>query len=416
MKYFWIDSSRKTEVTYEDFFQQLVDEGTNSIFVKAENPYYLFLNLLRNCINGRESIILDADFSLEELDSLGVTIDEINKSQYRQSSLKGKFTDFDDVLFFLETNKHKLSVQIFTSGTTGQPKIVSQSLLNLARAVKKDSKFEDNIWAFAYNASHFAGLQVFFQALFNKNKIVYIFNSDYKLIYADLVNHDITHLSCTPTFLKMLLPNIVQPIRTLASITSGGEKFDTRINDNLNYLFPKAVVKNVYASTEAGSLLRANGEFFVIPERYKALLKIVDDQLLINKELLGNSGNFELIEDWYNSGDIVEFKDDLKIEFKFKSRKTEMINIGGYKVNPEEIENLIRGVQGVKDVIVFGRKNSIMGNIIETNIIKEDSFSDIEIKKEIKLSVKKLQEFKHPRIIKIVENFELTRTGKVKKN
>jgi acyl-CoA synthetase (AMP-forming)/AMP-acid ligase II len=141
----------------------------------------------------------------------------------------------------------------------------------------------------------------------------------------------------------------------------------------------------------------------------------VDEQLFINKALLGNSKNFELIEDWYNSGDIVEFKDDMKIEFKFKSRKTEMINVGGYKVNPEEIENLIKEVQGVKEVIVFGRQNSIMGNVIEANIIKEDSFSDIEIKNAIKIEVTKLQEYKHPRIIKIVESFELTRSGKVKK-
>jgi acyl-CoA synthetase (AMP-forming)/AMP-acid ligase II len=274
MKYFWIDSSRQEEVTYEDFFRQLLDEGTNSVFVKAENPYYLFLNLLRNCINGKESIILDADFSSQELDSLGVTIEEINKSEYEQPSLRDKFIDFDDVLFFLETNKHILFVQIFTSGTTGQPKKVFQSLLNLTRAVKKDIKYGDNIWAFAYNASHFAGLQVFFQALFNKNKIVYIFNSDYKLIYSDLINHDITHLSCTPTFLKMLLPNIVQPIRTMTSITSGGEKFDARINDNISYLFPKAVIKNVYASTEAGSLLMAMVSFLLYLKDIKRFLKL----------------------------------------------------------------------------------------------------------------------------------------------
>lgn len=416
MNYFWKDSIRDTVVRYDDFFLQLVEEGTNSNYIKDENPYFLFLKLLRNLINGENSIILDADFSEAELESLEVTVGQINKLHYFQHNLKGKFMNFEEILQFLESIKDKVYVQIFTSGTTGKPKKVSQSLLNLTRAVKKDISFRNNVWGFAYNSSHFAGLQVFFQALYNQNKIVYIFNSDYKLVEKDLVENKVTHLSCTPTYLKMLIPNIVEPVDSVLNITSGGEKFDSRVSNNLKILFPNAKIKNVYASTEAGSLLRANGEFFIIPERYQKLIMIVDEELLINKELLGNSQSFELFEDWYKTGDIVEFKDDLKVEFRFKNRKSEMINVGGYKVNPEEIETVIKKVEGVKDVIVFGRKNSIMGNIIEVNIIKDISFSDSDIKSAIKKEAESLQEFKRPRIIKFVENFELTRTGKLKKN
>lgn len=416
MNYFWKDSIRDTVVRYDDFFLQLVEEGTNNNYIKDENPYFLFLKLLRNLINGENSIILDADFSEAELESLEVTVGQINKAHYFQPNLKGKFMNFEEILQFLESIKDKVYVQIFTSGTTGKPKKVSQSLLNLTRAVKKDMSFRNNVWGFAYNSSHFAGLQVFFQALYNQNKIVYIFNSDYKLVEKDLVENKVTHLSCTPTYLKMLIPNIVEPVDSVLNITSGGEKFDSRVSNNLKILFPNAKIKNVYASTEAGSLLRANGEFFIIPERYQKLIMIVDEELLINKELLGNSESFELFEDWYKTGDIVEFKDDLKVEFRFKNRKSEMINVGGYKVNPEEIETVIKKVEGVKDVIVFGRKNSIMGNIIEVNIIKDISFSDSEIKSAIKKEAESLQEFKRPRIVKFVENFELTRTGKLKKN
>ena len=416
MNYFWKDSIRDMIVSYDDFFLQLVEEGTNYNYIKEENPYFLFLKLLRNLINGENSVILDADFSEVELESLEVTVGQINKAHYFQINLKDKFLNFEEILQFLESIKDKVFIEIFTSGTTGKPKKVSQSLLNLTRAVKKDMSFSNNVWGFAYNSSHFAGLQVFFQALYNQNHIVYIFNSDFKLVEKDLVENKVTHLSCTPTYLKMLIPNIVEPIDSVLNITSGGEKFDSRVSEKLKNLFPNAKIKNVYASTEAGSLLRANGEFFIIPERYQKLIMIVDEELLISKELLGNSESFELFEDWYKTGDIVEFKDDFKIEFRFKSRKSEMINVGGYKVNPEEIETLIKKVEGLKDVIVFGRKNSIMGNIIEVNIIKDIFFSDSEIKIAIKKEVENLQEFKRPRIIKFVENFELTRTGKLKKN
>lgn len=415
MNYFWKDSIRDMIVSYDDFFLQLVEEGINHNYIKEENPYFLFLKLLRNLINGEDSIILDADFSVAELESLEVTVDQINKAQYFQPNLKDKLRNFSEILQLLESINEKVFTQIFTSGTTGKPKKVSQSLLNLTRAVKKDVALHSNVWGFAYNPSHFAGLQVFFQALYNQNYIVYIFNSDYKLVEKDLLENDVTHLSCTPTYLKMLIPNIVEPIESVLNITSGGEKFDSRVSNNLKTLFPNAKIKNVYASTEAGSLLRANGELFTIPEKYQKLIRIEGEELLINKELLGNSESFELFEDWYKTGDIVEFKDDLKVEFRFKNRKSEMINVGGYKVNPEEIKTIIQNVEGVKDVIVFGRKNSIMGNIIETNIIKDASFSDSDIKSAIKKEVESIQEFKRPRIVKFVENFELTRTGKLKK-
>jgi acyl-coenzyme A synthetase/AMP-(fatty) acid ligase len=416
MNYFWKDGTRDMIVSYDEFFLQLVEEGANRNYIKEENPYVLFLKLLRNLINGENSIILDADFSEAELESLEVTGGQINKAHYFQPSLKDEFMNFEEILQFLESINDKVYIEIFTSGTTGKPKKVSQSLLNLTRAVKKDMSFRNNVWGFAYNSSHFAGLQVFFQALYNQNYIVYIFNSDYKLVETDLVENKVTHLSCTPTYLKMLIPNIVEPVDSVLNITSGGEKFDSRVINNLKILFPNAKIKNVYASTEAGSLLRANGEFFTIPERYQKLIMIVDEELLVNKELLGNSESFELFDDWYKTGDIVEFKDDLKVKFRFKSRKSEMINVGGYKVNPEEIETIIQKVEGVIDVLVFGRKNSIMGNIIEVNIIKDISFSDREIKSAIKKEVESLQEFKRPRVVKFVENFELTRTGKLKKN
>jgi acyl-coenzyme A synthetase/AMP-(fatty) acid ligase len=136
--------------------------------------------------------------------------------------------------------------------------------------------------------------------------------------------------------------------------------------------------------------------------------------LLIHKELLGSSKSFDLDGDWYKTGDIVESFDDDK--FKFQSRRSDIINVGGYKVNPEEIENIVKAINGVVDVTVFGRKNSIMGNIVAAHIIKEDSYNSKVLKAAIRETViGQLQEFKVPRIIKFVESFELTRTGKIKK-
>jgi acyl-CoA synthetase (AMP-forming)/AMP-acid ligase II len=411
---FWIDYSRDIDVEYDELLLKLLNEGINNTYINEVNPFNVFLKLLRNFLNLKPSIILDSDFSEKEILDLGITNDDIKDGEYNQDDFSGQFNSINDVIFFYEKNKENLSIDIYTSGTTGRPKKVSQSYKNLIRGVKCNESFRENIWGFAYNPTHFGGIQVFLQAFYNKNELVYLFNLDYIHIYQSILERKITHLSCTPTFMKILLGYITEPIFSIRSLTFGGEKFDINVLKQLKVKFPKAKIKNVYASTEAGSLFRADGEFFIIPKRIKEHVKIINDELYIHNELLGKSDSFELEGGWYKTGDIVDYVDENR--FYFKSRKSEIINVGGYKVNPNEIEGVIKAVEGVKDVSVFGRDNSIMGQIIVANVIKEEGVEDAELKQRIKEVCKsELQNFKIPRLIKFVNMFNLTRTGKIKK-
>ena len=307
MGLFWIDNSKDIRINYNDLLNELVKEGHNNLFIYESNPYKVFVKILRNMLGKRRCIILDADFSNDELAGIGVSKENLENTSFFQEDLKSKFNSFNEILNFLKSNEDTLEIEIYTSGTTGRPKKVKQSFKNVIRAVKTNSDYKDNNWGFAYNPTHFAGLQVFFQALFNENKLVYIFDKDYSLIYNDIYTEKISHLSCTPTFIKMLLPNIAEPINTMLNITFGGEKFDPRVENKIKQKFPNASVKNVYASTEAGSLLRAKGQDFLIPNRYKGFIKIEDDELIIHKQLLGKSDSFVLDGEWYKTGDLVEF-------------------------------------------------------------------------------------------------------------
>jgi len=411
---FWIDRLRKLEITYLDLLNKINQQSSNNVFIREENPYLVFLNILKNFLSGQRSIILDYDFSEDELYKLGITNTTIKESEYIQEDFSKKFHSIQEIIFYLKTNKKKIELDIYTSGTTGRPKKITQSFENLTRGVKEQSIYKDNIWGFAYNPTHFAGLQVFFQAFFNTNTLVYIFGNDFKRISLDLKVLKISHLSCTPTFFKMLLPHVEGNINSIVSLTFGGEKFDPKIEKFIIKKFPNAVIKNVYASTEAGSLFRSDGEYFIIPEKYVKLIKIENLELYIHKELLGKSKSFKLVGQWYKTGDIVELYDGGK--FKFKNRKSEMINVGGYKVNPSEVEDIIKTIKGVADVIVFGRKNSLMGEIVVAHIVKESSQNAKDLKEKIKqITSLELQEFKVPRLIKFVDSFELTRTGKIKK-
>ena len=100
--------------------------------------------------------------------------------------------------------------------------------------------------------------------------------------------------------------------------------------------------------------------------------------------------------------------------FRFISRKNELINVGGYKVNPYEVEQAILNMQEIQEVMVYGKPNSVLGNILCAEIKLMEGGNIDESKIRFYLS-ENIQDFKIPRRIKFVESFTLTRTGKLKR-
>ena len=87
-----------------------------------------------------------------------------------------------------------------------------------------------------------------------------------------------------------------------------------------------------------------------------------------------------------------------------------MINVGGYKVNPHEVEDVLLSIENIKEAYVFPKKNSVLGNIICADIVTPDS--SITVPGILKILRSHLQEYKIPRIINLVDNIQYSRTGK----
>jgi acyl-coenzyme A synthetase/AMP-(fatty) acid ligase len=264
-----------------------------------------------------------------------------------------------------------------------------------------------NVWGFAYNATHMAGVQVFLQAIMNGNHLVQLFKIPKVDIYNSIDTYRVTNVSATPTYLRLLLPkNTVHP--TVSRVTSGGEKFDSELSSALKLVFPNALFRNIYASTEAGSLFTSEGNSFKIPTEWRDLVKIENNELVIHKSLLGDE---EIANgEWYRTGDIVQFIDTERMLFEFVSRKNEMINIGGYKVNPIEVEEELRAIDGIELARVFSKKSTIIGNILCCEITTSQDYVD-ETYVRMQLS-NKLQDYKIPRLVKITDTIRTGRTGK----
>lgn len=391
--------------SYDELLKNVGKDGYTP-FLKTHDIFHYFSNLVKALVNNKPLTLLDSDINMLEIN--GVDEGEVNEVK----PLKVKnFSTMDEVVEALQQSESEIT--IFTSGTTGQPKKVIHTVQTLTRSVRRGERYQGQVWAYAYNPTHMAGLQVFFQAFENLNTLVNVFSLTRAEIYRLVEQYGITHISATPTFYRLLLP-FEQEYNSVQRITLGGEKSDQHLYDSIHCIFPQAKINNVYASTEAGSLFAAKGDAFQIPIAIRDKFKVKEDELLIHRSLLGQSESFKFDEDYYHSGDLIEWVDSKEGIFKFKSRKNELINVGGYKVNPGEVENTLNAIDGVRQSLVFGKANSVLGNVLCAEIQLEEGTDLKEL--DIRLQLKeKLQDFKIPRRIKFVESFTLTRTGKLKR-
>ena len=392
-----------SEITYHKLIEDLNQktECFNHFFYK--DIYSFYLNLLFAITQNQDLVLVDTDWSLEEISNYNISPDEriaIENPVKIQSA-----EELASVII-----KSQSTLTLFTSGTTGQPKKIKHSLQNLLRNIKINENQKNLVWGFAYNPTHMAGLQVFFQAIVNGNSLVNIFNNSRVEIFEKIKKYSITNISATPTFYRLLLP-IEETYPTVKRITLGGEKSDEKLLDNIQKLFPEAKINNVYASTEAGAIFSAHREFFKIKSHLENLIKVVENELYLHQSLLGKSDELDEIKDFYATGDLIEWIDENQKIFKFVSRKNELINVGGYKVNPNEVEEILLQNSKIKNAKVFGKPNAVLGNILSAEIVvfENQELEEAEIRNYLE---DKLQNYKIPRRISFVEEIGLTRTGK----
>ncbi|MBI5542147.1 MAG: acyl--CoA ligase [Bacteroidia bacterium] len=400
---FFVDENSHTSFTYQYLLDYLNSANDYTPCYKNPNIGKYLLNLIKGLVSGSNIILVDNDISDNEIIKL-----EIEQKYFETTKIKIDINNIDLIIERVKASNSEIT--LFTSGTTGTPKKVIHSVESLTRNIKINNKYSDNAWAYCYNPTHMAGLQVFFQAFFNKNSLIYLFSQKRENIFIQFNKYNITNISATPTFYRLLLP-FQQAFNLISKVTFGGEKTDDSLIEKMKQFFPNAKFYNIYASTEVGSLLTSKGELFSIPEQYAGKIKIVDNELQIFKSLLAKS--FQLADDWYYTGDLVQIVSEVPLLFKFNGRKTEMINSGGYKINPKEIEETIIQLPEVSYVKVFAKKNSVLGNIVCAEILFENNCKLTEEQIRTFLNTK-LQDFKIPRIYKFIDKVEMTNNGKSK--
>lgn len=396
---------RNISLSYEGILQYLNNSDCyTDCYIYPDLKSY-FLNWIFALVNGRNIALMDSDLSAKEIADNTLKVNQIITVDDPL-----KVNSVSELVNHIRNSASEIT--LFTSGTTGFTRKFTHPLANLIRKINVSNDRKGDVWGFAFNPTHVAGVQVFFQAILNQNLLVNVFMEPKDVIVKAITNCKITNLSSTPTFYRLLLP-LDQSFDSVKKITIGGEKSDNYLISEIRKYFPNSKINNVYGSTETGPLFSSRNDEFDIQERHIGFVKVVDSELYIHKSLFGKTTQLNLIDDFYATGDLVEWIDEGQNRFRFTSRKNELINVGGYKVNPYEVEDELTQHPKIRNVRVFGKQNAVLGNVICCDV---ELLPDSDLKEEdIRFYLNgKIQNFKIPRKITFVSKIELTRTGKKK--
>jgi acyl-coenzyme A synthetase/AMP-(fatty) acid ligase len=285
-------------------------------------------------------------------------------------------------------------------------------------------KLESARWLLSYHPASFAGFQVLLTALVNGSELAATRVPTVANLAEILRNYQPTHVSGTPTFWRgvlLALGNCGSDL-SLEQVTIGGEAVDQTTLRMLHEAFPRARITHIYASTEAGALFAVNDGLAGFPaswleEGVKGVgLRIRDGVLQVlspraMKKYLGNESAQARTEDgWMVTGDLVETVGDRVF---FRGRVDNVINVGGGKVTPEEVESVLLRMPIVKEARVFGQRNPMTGAVVVAEVVVSPSTNHDDARRAIySFASRYLESFKIPRIVKFVPGISINASGK----
>lgn len=278
---------------------------------------------------------------------------------------------------------------LFTSGSSGKPKAVVHDFSRLIEKfhARRSSLITLNFLLF----DHWGGLNTLFQCLSNLCLTVVPAHRGAKYICELIETHSIELLPATPSFLNMLLISKSHIGRNLASlklITYGAEKMSESTLHNLRKTFPNIELRQTYGMIELG-VLRAKSKSAdslwvkLGGEGYNT--RVVDGilQIKANAAMLGYiNAESPFTDDGYLiTGDAVEVDGEW---IKILGRQSDIINIGGQKVYPAEVESVLLGCPKVEDAIVYGEPHPLLGKIVCADVVLEANANEVEMRQSIR--------------------------------
>jgi long-chain acyl-CoA synthetase len=368
----------------------------------SPNAIVVLLALINN-----KNIIVPFNAPIKESESIKFEIAQVEKSIIVDLitdtlSFETRNTTADHEYFKLLREREAPGLVLFTSGTSGFPKGAVHDFSKLLNKFKTARSTFRTINFLLFD--HWGGLNTLFHTLSNCGVVLALRNRKPDAVCEFIEQYKIELLPVSPSFLNLLILSETYKkfdLSSLKLITYGTEPMPQQTLKRAIEIFPNISFQQTYGLIELG-VLRAKSKSAdslwvkIGGEGYD--LRVVNNILQIKADsaMLGYLNAVSPFTDdgYFITGDEVEVDGEY---YKILGRKSEIINVGGDKVYPQEVENIILGLDNVLEVTVYGEKHALMGNIVCARIVLKEEEDKKEFTKRLKSYCKeRMQGFKIP--------------------
>lgn len=303
----------------------------------------------------------------------------------------------------------KAGLILFSSGSTGKPKGM---LHDFERVMDKFRTPRAPVVAIPFlMLDHFGGINTILAITASLGTVVTAENRAIATICEAIQDYKVELLPTTPSFLTLLAATDLAQrydLSSLKRITYGTETMPQATLDRIRARFPGVELQQTYGLSEVGVLrsqsrpdgslwVRIGGSGFETQVR-DGILWIRSDYRMVG--YLNAPSGFDA-EGWFNTQDRVEVDGDY---FRILGRVTDLINVGGQKVYPAEVEDVILAQPNVADVVVVGEKHALLGQIVVAKVALHEPEAPADLRLRLrKACLARLAAFKVPAKVELLD-------------
>lgn len=266
---------------------------------------------------------------------------------------------------------------LFSSGSSGRPKAMVHDLDRLLETYR-DRRSRDLTLMVFLMFDHIGGLNTLFTALASGATMVIPGTREPDEVCGLVARHRVAVLPASPTFLNLVLLSGAAERHDLGSlriITYGTEPMPESLLVRLRTAFPRVKLLQTFGTSETGisqtSSLSSSSTLLRLDDP-NIEHRVVDGELWLRSrtQILGylNHSMESFTEDgWFKTGDMVEEAGDGFL--RIKGRLKELINVGGQKVLPAEVESVLLEMPEIEDCLVYGEPNLITGQVVCAKVV-----------------------------------------------
>jgi acyl-coenzyme A synthetase/AMP-(fatty) acid ligase len=312
-------------------------------------------------------------------------------------------------LYSILRQNHHPGLVLFSSGSTGKSKAVVHDLARLLEKFKVPRRSLRIITFLLYD--HIGGLNTLLYTLSNGGCVVNVQDRNPDTVLSAIARHKVELLPTTPTFINLVILSESyrrHDLSSLRTVTYGTEPMPESTLKRFHELFPHVSLLQTYGLSEVGILRsksRSSSSLWVKVGGEGFQTRVVDGVLHIKADsaMLGylNAPSPFTEDGWLNTGDCVVADGEY---IKILGRTSDVINVGGQKVYPAEVESAIQEMDGVEDVTVRGEPSPITGQMVTARAAITTGESLAEFRSRMRAFCKdKLASYKIPQKVLLVD-------------